>query len=443
MRTNFHIKTGLVLAGCILLAPWSAFLQPPYRAKLDSLFDKIDQHKMGMGSMVISKNGHLLYQRSVGHCIFSGLKKQAAGSDTKYRIGSISKIFTAVLIFQLIEEGRLELSTKLDAFFPSLPNASNVNIEQLLRHKSGFTNITEVPHKQKPRSPAQMLTIISRNKTLGPGTKTEYSNANYLILGYIIENIYNQPYADVLQQRLVKKIGLKDTYFGDKVEPAKGECYSYKPRSRWRRQTPIDLSIVGGSGGIVSTPADLARFIESLFSHHLISTESLSQMITITEEQGMGLRRYSFYGKDVYGHPGGIDAFESVVAYFPGDSVAIAYCSNGQVYPVENIALGALCIFFNKAYSIPSFKKSHLSKKLLDKYCGEYLAGQPNFKIQITRFRHDLFANIDGFPSYPLMPGGKHRFVFEPAAISLEFQPRNRTLKLVFNNNGMDLVRSK
>jgi D-alanyl-D-alanine carboxypeptidase len=443
MRTFFHIKTALVLAGCLLLVPLPAFQQIPFQVRLDSLFNKIEQHKMGMGSLVISKKSQLLYQRSTGYSVYSGWGKQAAGPGTKYRIGSISKIFTAVLIFQLIEEGKLELTTKLDAFFPSLPNAPNVSVEQLLRHRSGFANITEITRKQKPRSNVQMLAIIGQNKAFEPGTRTVYSNANYLILGYIIEKIYDQSYADVLLQRIVKKIGLTDTYFGGRVELVKGECYSYKPRADWRRQTPLNLSIVGGSGGIISTPADLVRFIENLFSLQLISMASLDQMITITEEQGMGLRRYSFYDKNVYGHPGGIDAFESVVAYFPDDSIAIAYCSNGQVYPVENIALAALSIYFNKSYSIPSFQKSHLPKKLLNKYCGEYLAGQPHFKIRISRFRHDLFAQVDGFPSYPLTPGGRHRFVFEPAAISLEFQPRKRTLKLLFNNNGMDLVRTK
>lgn len=187
------------------------------------------------------------------------------------------------------------------------------------------------------------------------------------------------------------------------------------------------MSIPGAAGAIVSTPADLTKFIESLFSLKLVSNSSLKQMKTMTDGFGMGMFQIPFYEKSAYGHNGGIDGFASTLAYFPEDSLALAYCTNGQVYPMNNILIGVLSIYFNKPYSIPTFS---LKTEDLDKYLGVYSSTQIPLKITITKNAATLFAQATGQPSFPLDPTEKDKFKFDPAGIIMEFNPDKNELTL-------------
>jgi CubicO group peptidase (beta-lactamase class C family) len=421
----------------------TALAQTFNKAKLDSLFCSLEQEKRAMGSLAISKSGKILYTKTIGYSLYKRGKKIISTEYTKYRVGSISKMFTATMIFQLEEEGKLSLDNSLEKYFPQIPNSKNITIGNLLNHRSGFQNFTHVNHKRKAKTREEMLTIVSRGRIEQAGQKTIYSNANYLLLGYIIEKVCKQSLEDVLNERIISKIGLINTYYGHDPDVKKNECYSYKLKSDWRQNPAIDLSIVGGSGAIISTPADLIRFIEALFSNKLISQNSLGKMKNIVDEEGMGMEEYSFYTKKAYGHPGGIDAFESIVAYFPEDSLAISYCSNGQVYPVENIVVGALSIYYGKLFSLPSFKKTVVRKAILKKYCGSYSSIQTHLNLVITKRKEFLFAKVTGFPSYPIAPVEKNKFVFELADVIIEFNPRNNELKLKQGGINYSFIKSR
>ncbi|MEO7925118.1 MAG: serine hydrolase domain-containing protein [Saprospiraceae bacterium] len=112
-------------------------------AKLDSFFNILGEKNKAMGSIAISKNGHLIYTKAIGYSRISDLVKTAATKQTKYRIGSITKMFTAVMIFQLKEEKKLELKNTLAMYFPDIPNAKKVTIGNLLNHRSGIHNFTD------------------------------------------------------------------------------------------------------------------------------------------------------------------------------------------------------------------------------------------------------------------------------------------------------------
>src|SRR5437762_127548 len=160
------------------------------------------------------------------------------------------------------------------------------------------------------------------------------------------------------------------------------ESLSYRLKNKWKVQRQTHLSIPGASGGIVSNPADLVRFVEALFSNRLIRSTSLDEMKTVSnQDYGMGLFLFKLDNKKAFGHPGGIDRFESVVAYFPEDSLAIAYCSNGQVYPVKDIVIGCLNICFGKKYLIPDFKPIAMRPCKLKKYEGFYSSSRTPLKI--------------------------------------------------------------
>ncbi|HEY3390244.1 MAG TPA: serine hydrolase domain-containing protein, partial [Prolixibacteraceae bacterium] len=192
------------------------------KAKLDRLFDVLAQKEKAMGSLTLSKNGNVIYSRAIGYSLVTDASKKPSTSLTKYRVGSISKMFTSTMIFQLIEEGKLKLTTTLDTYFPKLPNANKITISNLLNHRSGIHNFTEDPAyltwMVQPKTQDEMLAIISKNKVdFQPGEKAAYSNSNFVILGFIIEKITKQSYSINLKQRVTSKIGLSNTYYGGKT----------------------------------------------------------------------------------------------------------------------------------------------------------------------------------------------------------------------------------
>lgn len=188
--------------------------------KMDSLFVLLEKYDKAMGSLSVYHKGEPLYQKSIGYADVD--EKIKATDDTKYRIGSISKMFTATLVMQLIEEGKLSLETKLSEFYPELPNSDQITIEQLLQHKSGIFEIIKSPNFKEwmveKRSKEELLSKIKENGTIfSPGEKRDYSNTNYIILSFILEDIENEDFAKILEKRILKPLQLKDTYYGKKT----------------------------------------------------------------------------------------------------------------------------------------------------------------------------------------------------------------------------------
>lgn len=432
MKTK--ILTTTLLIG---LSFGTVFSQSFNKPKLDSLMDILAEKNQAMGSLTISRKGVVVYSRAIGYSCISGNEKLPATDQTKYRIGSITKMFTATMIFQLIEDGKLSLTTTVYKFFPQLPNANKITISNLLNHRSGLHNFTDDPEYQtwmtQPKTRDEMLAIISKGGVnFQPNEKFSYSNSGYVVLAYIIEKVSKQSYSKYLSNRITSKIDLSNTYVGTKTDTKKNESFSYDFSNSWEQGPETDMSISGGAGAIVSTPADLTKFIESLFSLKLVSNSSLEQMKTITDGYGMGMFQFPFYTKLAYGHNGGIDGFGSTLEYFPEDSLALAYCTNGQAYPMNNILIGVLSIYFNKPYSIPTFS---LKTEDLDKYLGVYSTTQIPPKITITKKAATLFAQVTGGSLFPLDPTEKDKFKFDPAGIILEFNSDKNELTVKEGGN--------
>lgn len=419
---------------CLLTLP--LFSQIPNAAKLDSLFNLLSEKGKAMGSVAISQNGKLVYTKTIGFSHRDKGKPTVPNANTKYRIGSISKMFTAVMIYQLIEEKKLSLSTPLSKFFPKIPNAKKITIAQMLGHQSGIYSFTNEPDylewNQYPITQKELVKLIAKAEpAFEPGTKTEYSNSNYVLLGYIIEKLAKMPYKKALNDRITAKLRLKNTYYGGKIEVVKNEARSfrYAPEG-WIQDTETDMSIPHGAGALVSTPSDLAKFIEALFAHKLITENSLKEMTKTTGGMGHGIFEFPFGMKKALGHNGKIDSFESILGYFPDDKIAIAYCSNGQAYPLNEVLIGALSIFFNLPYKIPEFKTLSLTPDDLKPYTGVYASSQIPLKITVTQNGATLMAQATGQPQFPLQATEPHVFKFDAAGVVMEFNPAANQMTL-------------
>ena len=265
----------------------NTFAQSFNKSKLDSLFSILETKDKYMGSVAISENCKIIYTNSIGKDNIDNNKKST--NLSKYRIGSISKMFTSAMIFKAIEENKLSLNQTIDKYFPTIENAKTITISNLLNHRSGIHNFTSdeeyVKYNTLPQTESQMVAIISKGKSdFEPNSKAAYSNSNYVLLSYILEKTYNKKYSEIVQAKITKPLKLQNTYFGGTINTKNNETLSYDFEEKWIKETETDTSIPMGAGAIVSNPTDLCVFVEGLFAGKIISIKSLDQMKTIQEK---------------------------------------------------------------------------------------------------------------------------------------------------------------
>ena len=402
--------------------------------KMNALFDHIEKNNQGMGSVSLFQNGKEVFHRSIGFASIADNIK--ASHKTKYRIGSISKTFTATMIMQLVEQGKLSVENKLSDFFPSIQNAGKITIENLLQHRSGIFNITSDENfgkwMLKETNQKEMIDRIAQYEPqFKPGKKMQYSNSNYILLSYIAEKVSNKSYSKLLKDTIATTCDLHDTYYGGKIKPTKNEANSYEMLDEWQLSVESDMSFPQGAGGIVSTPTDLNKFYSCLFNAKLVNANSLKAMTNLKQGYGYGLGQVPFDSKKAYSHSGRIDEFYSMTAYFSEDKLTYSYISNGQVMPTNDIAIGILSIYFGKNYKLPEFKPTlqHSSEEL-DMYLGTYSVSTFPLKITIFKKSKTLFAQATGQGAFPIKATKKDVFTFDTAGIVLEFNPKKEGMTL-------------
>jgi CubicO group peptidase (beta-lactamase class C family) len=444
IRRPVKALTAILLLCALIFTAGHA--QTPDKGKLDQFFNRLAEKNKAMGSLTVTKEGDIFYSRAIGYSQIDSTEKKQVSAATRYRIGSITKMFTAAMIFQLVEENKLKLSDTLDKFFPQIPNAQKITLAQMLGHRSGIFNVTENPDfrsfKTQAKTRDEMVAIIAKAKpAFEPGEKAQYSNSNYVLLGYIVEKAGGRSYEDALKQRITSKIGLRDTYLGTGYsEASKNEGSSYSFISDWKQETETHLSIPGGAGAIVSTPNDLTKFIQALFDGKIVSKESLEQMKP-KDQFGMGINVYPIGGKTFYGHGGGIDGFRSLLVYLPEEKLSLAYTSNGVNYPFNDIVSGVFDIYWNKPFEIPTFETVAVSPEVLDKYVGVYSSPEVSFKLTITRDKSTLVAQPTGQPAFPLEASAENKFKLESRGVVLEFDAAKT--QLTFKRGGREVLFTK
>ena len=398
------------------------------KAKIDSLLTIIENTDKGMGSVSLFKDGKEIYSRAYGFADVEQKKK--ADLSTKYRVGSITKSFTAAIILKLQEEGKLSLSQKLNDFYPNIINADLISIEDMLGHQSGIFNVTSennyLDWNTKAISKQEMLDkIIANGSRFKPGKGFEYSNSNYILLTFIAEDVTDESFANLLDKYIIKVCGLKNTRWGGKINAAQNEAYSYAKSDTWKKQSETDMSIPLGAGAIVSTPYDLNLFYHCLFEGKIITAESLKQMTSIKNNFGLGLFQLPFYELIGLGHNGGIDGFVSNAFYFPSEKTGIAITTNSGVsFPLNDIVVGVLSIYSNMDYDFPEITEAvSITSEELDQFLGIYSTPTLPIKLTFTKDGTTLIAQGTGQPLFPLEYAGDNIFKFDAVKVKFHFFP--------------------
>lgn len=431
----------------ILLLFISTFFQIGFtqifdKIKLDNYFNSLDDNNKFMGSVAVSKNGQIIYLKSIG---FSDIENNLkANEKTVYRIGSISKSFTAVLILKAVENKKLDLNQTIDKWFPSIENSNKITVEQLLNHRSGIFNFTNdfnyLNWNTESKTEKEMIQIIKEGGNISkPGNKTEYSNSNYVLLTYILEKVFNKSYPKLLDELIIKPVNLKYTYVFGKINTEKNESKSYKFNGSWEEESETNNTIPLGAGAIASTPSDLIKFANALFNEQILTKESFEKMKVMKDGYGYGLFQIPFYESIGFGHTGGIDGFSSVYSYFPDKNISYALISNATNINNNDVSIAVLSAIYDKPYEIPEFNLYIPDD--LDKYLGVYISDQIPLKITITKKTNVLIAQGTGQPSFSLEAINKDLFKSDQVGAKFEFNTTKNIM--ILYQGGMQIKFTK
>ncbi|WP_433198891.1 serine hydrolase domain-containing protein [Nocardia sp. CA-107356] len=285
------------------------------------------------------------------------------------RIGSISKTFTSAVVLQLVAEGKIRLDEPVDTYLPGLLRGAGIDgrvitVRQILRHQSGLPELTDDPVIDEYRAalqgriltPAQEIAIIlSRPADFAPGERFEYSNSNYIVAGVLVERVTGSPLVDELNRRILKPLGLDDTYL-----PAPGELDIRGPHPKGYADidgvvtdvSRIEPSVPWGAGAMVSTGNDLNRFYQALLAGRVVPAAELQEMRTgvpmgqMDMNYGLGVgSTHLSCGVEYVGHTGGIYGFVTVSGATPdGRAVTYAFTKEPKSMPdVTDMLAHALC----------------------------------------------------------------------------------------------------
>ena len=418
--------------------------QQTVEKKLDAYFNALDGHFMG--SIVVQQDGKTIYQRSMG---WADLENQIpAIAETQYRIGSVSKTFTAVLVMKAAAEGRLSLSDSIAKYFPDakIPNAEQITIDQLLQHRSGLVDITnDKPYEYytyftTPQTRQQILERVAAAGTnFQPDSEYRYCNTGYNLLGYILEDVWGKPYAEIINDQIVSLLDLRHTRYSEAIDPQRGDARSYTLLDCWQVQPETDASVAIGAGALASTPTDLARFGEALVGD-VFGDNIFEQMKQVKDAYGRGLVQFTYGDQIGYGHAGLIDGFSSKLVVF--DNVTIAYCSNGTDYDTNLIIPAVLDALNGNTIEIPDFDRYvQLTPEQLASYSGTYKCDALSMEVTISVAGSRLSVQAIGQQSFPLDAVSADQFENAIVGVAITFAPDRKTVILKLAGQEFEFAR--
>jgi CubicO group peptidase (beta-lactamase class C family) len=265
-----------------------------------------------------------------------------ATADTVYRIGSITKEFTAAAILLLVEDGKVSLDGVLTTYLPEYPEAGDsITIRHLLQHTSGVANFTGLPayRQERPLEVSQQQ-VLDRFQNLPlefpPGDKHRYCNSGYFLLGMVIERASGVSFREFVEQRLFRKLGVQTTYCDSalRIIPHRAAGYTH-----WggvlRNASHINLGQTVGAGNLAATVTDMIIWQRGLVAHRLLTDGSFRLMTTAGKlnggkgfDYGLGIRTGRLGDHKFIRHGGGISGFRSDLAYYPESEITIAIAAN-------------------------------------------------------------------------------------------------------------------
>ncbi len=341
-----------VLSACLLVSG-IAYAQESIHKQIEQLCSEAYHTKNFNGSAIVLQNDSVLYSGSKGFANEEWEVENTA--DTRFKIGSCTKQFTAAIILLLAEEGKINLDSTIATYWPEYPKpaGNQITIDQLLSHKSGIPEyfaMTQVQNRMAQENNPEDFIQCFWNEPLDfePGSSFKYSNSGYYVLGYLIECVTGKNYAEVLQKKILDPLKMNQTGVDNAFQIFPNKAYGYIHTDGALKVAPfINSSCAYSAGAIYSTVGDLAKWTNSFLNETLLSHQSTLLMTSLHSEHygyGLGIINFPVNGKSVqiFGHEGEISGYRSLLFMLPQQKVVIAILDNHNNTKLFALAKGIM-----------------------------------------------------------------------------------------------------
>jgi CubicO group peptidase (beta-lactamase class C family) len=391
----------------LILLGWAGVAlaaEPGLNSQIDAYVSPYVAFRAFSGVIFVARGETVLFEKAWGMANYElGV---ANTMNTKFRIASITKRFTQVVVTRLVEEKKLSLSDPLARFAPAFPRAEAITIDHLVNHRSGIRD----PEKLRrviatSYTPAEVVDLLAK-EPLGsdPGATYSYTTANYAVLAYVIEKATGQTFAEAVKKYVYEPAGMKDSGDIDTVSVVPGLAGGYMPDPYADRGAawsgPEDTSWKAGGGSGYATARDLHRFLRAYYGRKLLPSLDPLSLFPHSE----------IFGKKASQSSGAFPGANANMTYFPGEEVAVVVLSNSYSPICGAIAKDVAAILFKQPYTVPSLPPASGARSIDSRHLGSWtLEGFPNpFSIEMRHGRAILSWNIGRQSA--ILPAGKESY---------------------------------
>jgi CubicO group peptidase (beta-lactamase class C family) len=398
-----------------------------------------------MGAVLVAQGDRVLINAGYG---FADLEWRTPNApDTRFRIGSITKQFTAASILLLQERGQLRVEAPLKTYLSDTPQAWNeVTIFNLLTHTSGIPDFIHLADFRNfetlPQRPEQLIARI-RDKPLefAPGSERAYSNTGYLLLGLVIEKLSGESYAQFVKENLLDPAGMRDSGYDTHAAIIRHRAsgYTYGPQG-FENAPYLDMSIPFAAGGLYSTTGDLLRWEQALFGGKVLSRASLEQMTTpFKQNYGFGVVIQKLDDDKIVDHSGSLEGFNAELIHGARNNLVVVVLSNVSGPAADQLANDLFKIVHGDKVEVISDRKViHLTSATLERYAGYYEFPNGDV-IHVWRDGDRFVAQLQCEPAVGMFPESEHDFFAKAVDAQITFKEHGRAAaELVLHQNGKD-----
>jgi CubicO group peptidase (beta-lactamase class C family) len=412
-------------------------------ARMDQVVQTFVANRSFMGSVLIARDAQVLLSKGYGS---ADLEWDVANSPrTKFRLGSLTKQFTAASILLLEERGKLSVNDPVKKYMPDAPASwDKITIRHVLTHTSGIPNFTSFPDYPKlepfAATPAQLVArFCDKPLDFEPGEKWNYSNSGYVLLTYLIEKITGGSYEAFVRENIFTPLKMNDTGVDSNSAVIQHRASGYVlAKDHFENAGFIHMSIPQGAGALYSTTEDLLKWEQGLFGGKLLKPSSLEKMTTpFKQDYAFGLIVHTANGHKVIEHGGGIEGFNTHLAYYPDDKLTVVVLGNVNGSAPGEIAGKLAALSRGEAIKLTNERKEiTLDPAVLKRYVGVYQLG-PNADMVVTLENSQLFSKLGTQPAIAIFPESETMFFLKVVDAQLEFAAD--ASKLTLHQNGRDM----
>ena len=411
-----------------------------------------------MGTVLVARGDEVLLSKGYG---MANLEWDVPNSPgVVLRLGSLVKQFTAAAILQLQDQGLLSVEDPVSRYLPDFPHGDEITLHQLLNHSSGVPDLPEyidlASHWAVLRQAATLDELIGRAAgqplAFVPGSRFQYSNIGYVMLGRIIEKVSGQSYTTYLNEHIFQPLEMTDTGYDEaaNIMPHRAAGYTWDG-SVYHNSEFIDMSNAGGAGGLVSTVLDMYKWDRALYTDKVLSADARDAFFTptVSMEPGLGYA----YGWVILEtpehkmamHSGGVNGFDTYVIRDPAEELYVIVLSNVEYPDAQSVAQGLAAIAYGEPYELPQQHSAvELDPAIYAKYVGVYQL-TPDIMITVTTRDGHLFARNVGNPEFEIYPESETDFFARVADLRLSFQVNadGTVTGMKISENGQELQAEK